>query len=107
MPKLKTAIIGAAGYTGAELLRLVHRHPELELELVAARDNAGKRLGDVVPSTLGVEGVGERVLESFDPEQASSLAQRVDVVFLCLPHAASARAGKALYEAGLKVVDLS
>ena len=107
MPKVKTAIIGAAGYTGAELLRLVHRHPELELVLVAARDNAGKRLGDVVPSTLGVEGVGERVLESFDPEEASNLAKRVDVAFLCLPHAASARAGKALYEAGLKVVDLS
>jgi len=104
---LRTAIIGAGGYTGAELLRLVHRHPELELALVAARDNAGKRLGDVLPSTLGVEGVGERVLESFEPERAAEVAKRVDVAFLCLPHAASARAGKALYDAGLRVVDLS
>jgi N-acetyl-gamma-glutamyl-phosphate reductase len=90
-----------------ELLRLVHRHPELELAMVAARDNAGKRLGDVVPSTLGVEGVGERVLEAFEIEQAKELAKRADVAFLCLPHAASARAGKALYDAGLWVVDLS
>ncbi|HEX6271520.1 MAG TPA: N-acetyl-gamma-glutamyl-phosphate reductase [Polyangiaceae bacterium] len=104
---LRTAIIGAAGYTGAELLRLVHRHPELELTLVAARDNAGKRLGDVLPSTFGVEGVGDRVLESFEPERAREVAQRVDVAFLCLPHAASARAGKALFDAGLRVVDLS
>lgn len=104
---LRTAIIGAAGYTGAELLRIVHRHPELELVMVAARDNAGKRLGDVLPSTLGVAGVGERVLESFEPERAADVAKRVDVAFLCLPHAASARAGKALYDAGLKVVDLS
>jgi N-acetyl-gamma-glutamyl-phosphate reductase len=104
---LRTAIIGAAGYTGAELLRLVHRHPELELSLVAARDNAGKRLGEVLPSTFGVEGVGDRVLESFDAERAAEVAKRVDVAFLCLPHAASARAVKALYGAGLRVVDLS
>jgi N-acetyl-gamma-glutamyl-phosphate reductase len=104
---LRTAIIGAAGYTGMELLRLVHRHPELELVMVAARDNAGKRLGDVVPSTLGVEGVGDRVLETFEPERAPDLAKRAEVAFLCLPHGASARAGKALYDAGLRVVDLS
>ena len=104
---LKTAIIGAGGYTGSELVRLVHRHPELTLEVVAARENAGKRLDRVLPSTLGVPGLGERVLEAFEPSQAAELAQRVDVAFLCLPHAASARAGKALYDAGLCVVDLS
>ena len=104
---LKIAIIGAAGYTGSELVRLVHRHPELSLEVVAARDNAGKRLDQVLPSTLGIRGLAERVLETFEPAQASELAKRVDVVFLCLPHAASARAGKALYDAGVRVVDLS
>jgi N-acetyl-gamma-glutamyl-phosphate reductase len=103
----RTAIIGAAGYTGAELVRIVHRHPELELVLVAAQSNAGKRLDDVVRSTHGVRGVGDLVLEAFEPEQAKSLAERADVVFLCLPHAASARAGAALHAAGLCVVDLS
>ncbi|HEX5098150.1 MAG TPA: N-acetyl-gamma-glutamyl-phosphate reductase [Polyangiaceae bacterium] len=103
----RTAIIGAGGYTGSELVRLVHRHPELSLEVVAARDNAGKRLDQVLPSTLGIRGLGERVLETFEPSQANELAKRVDVVFLCLPHAASARAGKALYDAGVRVVDLS
>jgi N-acetyl-gamma-glutamyl-phosphate reductase len=104
---LRTAIIGAAGYTGAELLRIVHRHPELALEVVIARDNAGKRLDEVVRSTFGVRGVGERVLESFAPDAAGELAKRVDVAFLCLPHAASAAAGQALFQAGVRVVDLS
>jgi N-acetyl-gamma-glutamyl-phosphate reductase len=104
---LRAAIIGAAGYTGSELVRLIHRHPELSLVVVAARDNAGKRLDQVVPSTLGVKGVGELVLETFDPENARELAKRVDVAFLGLPHAASAKAGKALYDAGVRVVDLS
>lgn len=104
---LRAAIIGAAGYTGSELVRLIHRHPELSLAMVAARDNAGKRLEQVVPSTRGVKGVGELMLEPFDPEQARELAKRVDVAFLGLPHAASAKAGKALYDAGVRVVDLS
>lgn len=104
---LRTAIIGAAGYTGAEVARIVHRHPELELAWVAARDNAGKRLGDVVRSTLGVAGVGDLVLQAFEPGDAQALAGRVDVAFLCLPHAASARAGAALHGAGVRVVDLS
>jgi len=104
---LRVGIIGAGGYTGAELVRLVHAHPELQLELVAAREKAGKRLGEVLPSVLGVSTLENRLLESFDPEQASELAKRLDVVFLALPHGASARAGKALFDAGLQVVDLS
>jgi N-acetyl-gamma-glutamyl-phosphate reductase len=104
---LRVAVIGAAGYTGSELVRLIHRHPELSLAMIAARDNAGKRLEQVVPSTLGVKGVGELMLEPFEPAQARELAKRVDVAFLALPHAASAKAGKALYDAGVRVVDLS
>ena len=102
--KLRTAIIGAAGYTGAELVRLVHAHPRLELGMGAARERAGKRLSEVVPTTLGVKGLGELVLESFDPADAEKLKARVDVAFLALPHATSARVGKALYDAGVRVV---
>src|SRR5262249_33297286 len=107
MKELRVAIIGASGYTGAELVRIVHQHPKLELVWVTARQKAGKRLCDVVPSTLGVEGLGELVLASFEPEDAAKLKDRVDVAFTALPHAASARAGKALFEAGLRVIDLS
>ena len=104
---LRVGILGAGGYTGAELVRLLHGHPRLVTVMVGAREKAGKRLSEVLPGTLGVAGLGDLVLEGFEPEQAPALAKRIDVAFLCLPHAASARAGKALFEAGVKVVDLS
>ena len=106
---LKVGVIGAGGYTGAELVRLIHSHPELSLVLCAAREKAGKRLGEVLPNVRGVPALSELLLESFDPGtgQAAELAKRIDVAFLALPHGASARAGKALFEAGVQVVDLS
>jgi len=104
---LRVGILGAGGYVGSELVRLVHQHPQLSLVMVAAREKAGKRLSEVLPGALGVAGLSDLVLESFDPEQAGELAKRIDVAFMALPHAASARAGKALFAAGVKVVDLS
>jgi N-acetyl-gamma-glutamyl-phosphate reductase len=104
---LRVGILGAGGYVGAELVRLVHQHPQLSLVMVGAREKAGKRLSEVLPGTLGVSGLSDLMLESFEPAQAAELARRIDVVFLALPHAASARAGKALYDAGVQVVDLS
>jgi N-acetyl-gamma-glutamyl-phosphate reductase len=105
--RLRVGIIGAAGYTGAELVRLIHRHPRLSLEYVAAKERAGQTLEQALPSTAGIRGVGDRVLESFDPEKASELRKRCDVVFTALPHEASARAAPALLEADLMVLDLS
>src|SRR5690606_36150194 len=104
---LRVGILGAAGYTGAELIRLIDVHPHLELTFVAARENAGQLLGNVVPTTEGIEGLGDMMLESFDEDQAASVAERVDVVFAALPHAASASLGGALLDAGVQVVDLS
>ncbi len=107
MQRLRVGILGAAGYTGGELVRLIHRHPRLELTYVAAQTRAGQVLEQALPSTFGVPGLGELLLESFDPARADEVAERCDVVFTALPHAKSAEAGKALLEAGLRVVDLS
>lgn len=104
---LRVGILGAGGYVGAELVRLLHQHPKAVIHMVAAREKAGKRLSEVLPGSLGVAGLSDLVLETFEPEQASELAKRVDVVFMALPHAASARAGKALYAAGVQVIDCS
>jgi N-acetyl-gamma-glutamyl-phosphate reductase len=104
---LRVGILGAGGYVGAELVRLLHGHPQLTIVMVGAREKAGKRLSDVLPGALGVAGLSDLVLEPFEPEQAPELAKRIDVVFMALPHAASARAGKALYAAGVRVVDCS
>ncbi len=104
---LRVGILGAGGYVGAELVRLLHQHPRVSIVMVGAREKAGKRLSEVLPGTLGVSGLSALVLEGFEPEQATALAERVDVVFMALPHAASARAGKALYAAGVQVIDCS
>src|SRR5438094_499615 len=105
--RLRVGIVGAAGYTGGELVRLVHRHPRLELTYVAAKERAGQKLEDAVPSTAGVPGIGELVLEAFDAGRAGELRARCDVAFLGLPHEASAAAAEALLAAGIVVVDLS
>jgi N-acetyl-gamma-glutamyl-phosphate reductase len=107
MSRLKVALLGAAGYTGAELIRLIDLHPELELVYVGARENAGQKLGNVIPALEGVRGLSDLVLEAFDEGDAASLRGRVDVAFTALPHAASARLGGALYDAGVQVIDLS
>ena len=104
---LRVGIVGAAGYTGAELIRLIHAHPRLDIAYVAAKERAGQKLEEAVPSTAGVRGIGDRVLETFDPARVGELAGRCDVMFLGLPHEASAAAAEALLAAGLTVVDLS
>lgn len=107
MQSLKAGIVGATGYTGAELVRLIASHPGLELTWVAGRSSAGKPLARVLPSVRGLQGLGELIIEPFECAQASEVAKRVDVVFTALPHAESARVGAALYRAGVQVVDLS
>ena len=103
----RVGIVGASGYTGAELVRLVTGHPDLELAYLGAREKAGQRLGDVLPATEGIAALADLRLEAFEPQGAAALAGRIDVAFTALPHAASARAGAALLAAGVRVVDLS
>jgi len=107
MAKLRVGILGAAGYTGAELVRLIDMHPELELKVVLGKENAGQRLGQVLPSTEGISGIGDLLVASFEEADAPRLAAELDVAFTALPHGASARLGGALYDAGIQVVDLS
>lgn len=104
---LKVGILGAAGYTGAELIRLIDLHPELTLTYVAAREHAGQKLGAVLPPTEGVTGLGDLTLELFSEGLAADLSNQVDVCFTALPHAASASLGGALVDQGVQVVDLS
>ncbi len=107
MTQLKVGIVGVAGYTGAELVRLVSAHPKLSLQWVSGASTAGKTLGEVLPSVRGVTGLAELVIEEFRPEDVETLKQRLDVVFTALPHAESARVGALFFRAGVQVVDLS
>ena len=77
------AILGASGYGGAELLKLLANHPEITVTAVGAESNAGATVGQLFPALAAV--YGERV---FVPSTADAAAG-ADVVFLALPHGAS------------------
>ncbi|HRW29025.1 MAG TPA: N-acetyl-gamma-glutamyl-phosphate reductase [Emcibacteraceae bacterium] len=84
--KLRTAILGASGYTGAELIRLLQRHPYVEIVLLTADRKAGEPIEQVFPH-LGGEGLPDLMALS-DVEWAGL---ELDVVFCALPHATSQR----------------
>ncbi|HET6911281.1 MAG TPA: N-acetyl-gamma-glutamyl-phosphate reductase [Mycobacteriales bacterium] len=92
------AVVGASGYAGGELLRLLLGHPELEVGAVSAGANAGRRLGELHPQ---LRSLADRVLCGPDDPAIAAC----DVVFLALPHGESARIAEKLPDACL-VVDL-
>jgi N-acetyl-gamma-glutamyl-phosphate reductase len=79
---ISVAVAGASGYAGGELLRLLDAHPEFEVRVVTAHQNAGQRLGAVHPHLLSLSEL------ELQPTEAGVLAD-ADVVFLALPHGAS------------------
>ncbi|HEX3622639.1 MAG TPA: N-acetyl-gamma-glutamyl-phosphate reductase [Acidimicrobiales bacterium] len=93
-------IVGASGYAGAELLRLCHSHPHLDVAWATGDTQAGTLVGGLYPSLAAA--YPGLAFERFEPE----LAATVDLVFLALPHGASQRLMPALLQAGPKVVDL-
>ncbi len=99
--RFKAAVIGGSGYGGAELIRRLLLHPQVELCRVASVDFVGEPLSAAHPN---LEGMSELVFENLAPEQA---AQGMDVVLLGLPHKISAQKVPAIIETGTRIVDLS
>jgi len=93
---IKVGILNVTGYVGAELARILARHPQVRVVAATGRSGAGKALGEVFPhlAPLGLA-------------VAAELAGEVDVVFSALPHGASAQALLPFLEAGVPVIDLS
>ena len=98
---MRVAVIGASGYTGLELLRILLRHPQVELVAITSERSAGRPVADVFPAFRGL-------LElQFEAVEPGALAERVDFAFAALPHAASAPVVSELAKSGVRVVDLS
>ena len=97
---LRAGIVGASGYTGAELMRILAGHPELEVEVTTAGQYAGTGIALLYPSLAGWY-PGDFV--AYEP----GLLDSCDVVFSCLPHGESMRVVAEAVSAGRKVVDLS
>jgi len=97
--KLSVAVVGASGYTGAELLRLLLRHPHVRITALTADRSAGRPIGEVFPH---LDGYGLPSLVRL----ADLEADRFDALFLCLPHGVTQEVVAALPR-GPKIVDLS
>ncbi len=98
---INAAVIGATGYTGLELIRILLAHPSVELKVLTSKSQPDRAISDIFPF---LKGSTDHVTEVFDAE---TVAGSCDVAFTALPHCSSMRVVAALMEKGLKVVDLS
>lgn len=94
----RVGIVGASGYGGVELVRLLDGHPAIEVSVLAAHSQAGTRVAELFPNLAG-----SRRFDAIDVEQLAGL----DLVFLATPHGPALDLGAALHDAGTRVVDLS
>lgn len=100
---MKVGIVGASGYSGEVLVKLLLGHPRVTLAAVTSRSQAGKRLSAVIPSVRGAD----RGLAFTDSDAAALAAGDIDLFFLALPHGAAADYARVLVPAGKRVIDLS
>jgi len=100
MAEIRAAVIGASGYSGEELIRLLLRHPSVDLRVITSRKEAGKNISEIFPrfadSSL-----------SFSVPDVPEIAKTCEVAFLALPHGLAAEFAIPLIEAGVKVIDIS
>lgn len=104
MQKVKVGIVGASGYSGEELVRLLLTHPHAELTAVTSRLYAGKTLAQIFPK-FGHQPLA-KTLRFVEPN-AAVLAKQTQVVFLALPHGVAAEFAVPLLQQGCLVIDLS
>ncbi len=102
MQKTTVAIVGASGYSGQELVRLLLRHPHVQITGFTSRQYAGKPVTDVFPKFRGL--IDATFME---PQVAAILDSGAQAVFLALPHGVAAEYAIPLLEKGVKVFDLS
>ncbi len=102
--RIGVAIVGPTGYTGLELIELLHAHPRLRVTYLASARTPAPAIDDEFPRLRGrLAGA----VAQCEPLDAAAIAGRCKLAFLCLPHEAAMEHAPALLAAGVKVVDLS
>jgi len=96
----KIAIIGATGYTGSELVRLLTHHPQVETVLITSETHQGKRFSDIHPQFKGICDIELQSAEKTG-------AYQPDLVFLALPHGVSMEYVKKWHDQPFRIIDLS
>lgn len=98
---IRAGVVGATGYAGAETVRILCGHPQMELTRVTSTKEAGTSMDELYPSLRGTCSL------TLVPPDAEDLASACDVVFLAVPHTGALALAPQLTEAGVAVVDLS
>ena len=98
---LHVAVVGAGGYTGVEILRILYSHPEVTVTCVTSEQNAGKRVDEIFPS---LRNRYHQTLENLEPIR---IADRAEFIFTALPHKAAMEVVPTFIRLGKQVVDLS
>ena len=104
MNLVKVAVVGASGYSGQELIRILMRHPGVDLVCVTSRQLAGKTIAQVYPRFQHHRFADVKFTAS---DATAVVASGAQVAFLALPHGLAHEYAKPLIEGGLKVIDLS
>lgn len=97
---IKVGVVGGTGYTGVELLRLLARHPEVQIEAVTSRGEAGTRVADLFPNLRGY-------LDVDFSEPDISVLSGCDLVFFATPNGIAMGMARALLDKDVRIVDLA
>jgi N-acetyl-gamma-glutamyl-phosphate reductase len=98
---LNVAIVGASGYTGLELIRILHCHPEVAVTCLTSEQSAGRKISDIFPT---LRGRCDLTLENLEPVR---VAEKADLIFTALPHKAAMEVVPTFLKLGRHVIDLS
>ena len=98
---MKVGVIGASGFVGGEMLRLLISHPKVEISMVTSRQYVGEYVSRIQPSLKGFTDI------TFSELDYDKLSDKCDLVFTAVPHGTATEIVKALYDRGMKIIDLS
>ena len=97
----KVSVIGATGYAGAELLRILYNHPEAQVVHITSESHAGERISDIYPH---LRGIYDKELISM--KEMDKIGKDSDFVFIGLPHGHAMKVGRALENMPTRIIDL-
>ena len=96
---IKVGIIGGSGYTGVELLRILHQHPEADVIVISSRALQGKKVAEIFPSMASLS---ELIYSMPDDKNLNDC----DVIFFATPHGVAMNSAGSFLEKDIKVIDL-
>ena len=97
---IKVGIVGGTGYTGIELIRLLHAHPQVEITAITSRSEAGRPLSELVPNFFGLSDLKFK-------EPSLEVLSACDLIFFATPNGTAMKMTPQLLDAGKRVIDLA